>query len=181
MDDAEVSVPTPSVRVMTLTSSQQAWLDQDDRRVTMTIRKHGCHITYVEGSAPAYPGGQGRTTFAYSTGFFGLGHPEVLILGVTPETALGVINDLFAQVREGRDLVPGELVTFESCVHRITVEEVPNPVEIAFATQRHYGKAPFDPVPLLQLTYDDKGGRFPWEAGYCVAPWLQPRPGDFRA
>lgn len=166
---------------MTLTSSQQAWLDQDDRRVTMAIRKHGCHITYVQSSAPAHPRRRGRTPLAYSTGFFGLGHPEVLMLGVPPQTALGVINNLFAQVREGRDLVPGELITFDSWPHRIMVEEVPNPVEIAFTAQRHYGKSPFDPVPLLQLTYDDKSGRFPWDPGYAVEAWLQPRPGTFRA
>jgi Domain of unknown function (DUF4262) len=35
-------------------------------------------------------------------------------------------------------------------------------------------------VPVLQLTYDDRPGRFPWEPGYAV-PDMQPRPGTFRA
>jgi hypothetical protein len=33
---------------------------------------------------------------------------------------------------------------------------------------------------VLQLTYDDLQGRFPWEPGYA-APYLQPRPGTFGA
>ena len=36
-------------------------------------------------------------------------------------------------------------------------------------------------VPVLQLTYDDKAGRFPWDVGYANAPELQPRPGTFQA
>jgi hypothetical protein len=35
-------------------------------------------------------------------------------------------------------------------------------------------------VPVLQLSYDDLEGRFPWEEGYSM-PGLQPRPGEFRA
>jgi hypothetical protein len=45
--------------------------------------------------------------FAYSVGLFGLGHPEVLITGVGPETAAYVINVVATRVRDGRDLVPG--------------------------------------------------------------------------
>jgi hypothetical protein len=33
-------------------------------------------------------------------------------------------------------------------------------------------------VPVLQLSYDDKVRRFPWERGYA-RPELQPRPGTF--
>lgn len=35
-------------------------------------------------------------------------------------------------------------------------------------------------VPVLQLSYDDIAGRFPWEDGYA-APSMQPRPGTFHA
>jgi len=35
-------------------------------------------------------------------------------------------------------------------------------------------------VPVLQLSYDDTAGRFPWEEGYAT-PEMQPRPGTFRA
>lgn len=159
----------------------QAWLDQEDRRVTMTIREHGCHISYVYGCGCAGPTCPDQTPFAYSTGFFGLGHPELLLLGLDPHTSMAVINHLFARVRSGEDLTPGEFVTFADWPHRIVVESVPNPEEIALTAQRHYQKPPFDPVPLLQLTWDDRSGRFPWDAGYSVSPSVQPRPGSFRA
>jgi hypothetical protein len=157
----------------------EAWLDQEDRHVAAVIREHGCYIQYVLGCTC------GRcdetTSFAYSIGLFGLGHPELLILGVPHGTAAGVINDLFARVRGGADLVPGELLTFAAWPHRIVVEEVPNPGEIVFGANRHYQR-PFEvSVPVLQLTWDDTGGRFPWDDGYSVPLAVQPRPGSFQA
>ena len=163
------------------TVQSQAWLDQEDRQVSLTVREHGCHISYVYGCGCADPRCADQTPFAYSTGFFGLGHPELLIFGVDAGTSMAVINHLFARVRGGEDLVPGELVRFADWPQCIVVESVPNPEEIALVAQRHYHKPPFDPVPLLQLTWDDRNGRFPWDAGYSVPESAQPRPGSFRA
>ncbi len=147
----------------------------------MTIREHGCYIGYVAGCGCTDPTCSDQATFAYSTGLFGLGHPELLIFNVDQGTAAGVINDLFARVRGGQDLVPGEVVSFPGWPHRLSVEVVPNPEEIALIAHRHYGKPPFDPIPLLQLTWDDRFGRFPWDPGYSVPASVQPRPGTFQA
>lgn len=35
-------------------------------------------------------------------------------------------------------------------------------------------------VPVLQLTYDDEAGRFPWDEAF-THPESQPRPGTFQA
>lgn len=173
-----------------------SWLDQEDARVADYIRRYGWSIEYV-GGACSRPGcGCGgaskRTTktartaaktkppFAYTIGLFGLGHPELLILGVPPDTAMGVLNDLGARVMAGAQLVPGQLITFAHWPHRIVPEGVPNPGQIVFAANRHYQRPPRHSVPVLQLSYDDKAGRFPWEPGYS-APEMQPRPGAFRA
>jgi len=43
-----------------------------------------------------------------------------------------------------------------------------------------YGRSVESSVPVLQLSYDDVEGRFPWEDGYA-APDMQPRPGTFTA
>jgi hypothetical protein len=51
---------------------------------------------------------------------------------------------------------------------------------IVFAANRHYQLPPEYSVPVLQLSYDDKAGRFPWDDGYA-APEMQPRPGTFDA
>ncbi len=91
-----------------------------------------------------------------------------------------MLNDLGRRVQAGTTLLPGQLVTFTEWPHRIVPEEVPNPGEIALAANRFYQRPSEVSVPLLQLSYDDKAGRFPWEPGYA-APAMQPRPGTFQA
>jgi Domain of unknown function (DUF4262) len=154
-------------------TQKQAWLDQGDAHLAAVIRRHGWFIQYVGGD-------EDSPSFAYTVGLFGLGHPELLILGVPPGTAAGVLNNLGDRVRAGDDLVPGEIITFEEWPHRIVAEPVPNPGEIVFAANRYYRRRDEQSVPVLQLSYDDKAGRFPWEEGYA-APEMQPRPGTFRA
>ena len=60
--------------------------------------------------------------FAYTVGLFGLGHPELLVIGAPMNMAYGVINDLGGRIRDGQDLVPGQLLTFKKWPHRIVVE-----------------------------------------------------------
>jgi hypothetical protein len=153
----------------------QAWLDQEDEFVAQTIRKYGVFLQFVSGE----PGGP--AAFAYTVGLFGLGHPELVILSVDTGTAGGVLNQLTARIRVGDNLVPGGLLSFEEWTHRVTVEELPNPGEILFSANRHYQRPDEASVPAYQLTYDDKHGRFPWDPGYRNAPYLQPRPGTWRA
>lgn len=163
-----------------------AWLDQDDARVTSIVRRYGWYIQYVGGacSCPDCDGAplsdEFQPPFAYTVGLFGLGHPELLVFGLEQESACGVLNELGRRVRDGAELMPGEVLTFESWPHRIVPEQVPNPGEIAFAANRFYQRPAQASVPLLQLSYDDLAGRFPWEPRYA-APHLQPRPGAFQA
>lgn len=159
-----------------LDAATQAWLDQEDRYTVETIRKHGTYIQYVGGD-----GDLECAPFAYTVGLYGIGHPELVILGVRAETAAAVLNDLSGRIREGSDLVPGEILSFEAWQHRVRVEVVPNPGEIAFAANRFYERPDAFSVPLLQLTYDDVNGHFPDEAGYSIPVWIQPRPGQWRA
>jgi hypothetical protein len=104
----------------------------------------------------------------------------LLIVGVSHETALEVLNELGARIRAGETLLPGQLITFDGWPHRVMPEEVPNPGEIVFGSNRFYQRSDEFSVPVLQLTYDDVDGRFPWEEGYAT-PDLQPRPGTFQA
>lgn len=165
-------------------SDTQAWIDQEDAHIASIIREYGWFIQYVGGDTCVRPGcgcpKQGGPPFAYTVGLFGLAHPELLILGVPQDTAAGVLNNLGKQVREGNPLVAGQLVDFEAWPHRIIPEEVPNPGDIAFAANRFYQRPAEASVPLLQLSYDDILGKFPWEDGH-LRPDLQPRPGTFTA
>lgn len=164
----------------------KAWLDQEDARTTVMIRRYGWSIEYVGGGVGCtFPGcdgndHDGRAPFAYTIGLFGLNHPELLIFSVTPGIAAGVLNTLGRRIRLGATLLPGQLVTFEEWAHRIIPEVVPNPGQIVYAANRYYKRPPDASVPVLQLSYDDTAGRFPWDEG-CAAPDTQPRPGTFRA
>jgi hypothetical protein len=153
--------------------------DQQDRDVAGKIREDGCYVEYETGCACGDCGEP--PPFGYSIGFVGLGHPELLIFGVPPVTAAGVINNLHARVRAGIDLVAGELITFDGWSQRVVVEQVPNAGDIVFAANRHYRRPDGASVPVFQLTWDDVHGHFPWDREYSVPSAVQPRPGTFRA
>lgn len=162
----------------------QAWLDQEDVRNKEMIRQNGWYIQYVGGSQCSRPGCEcadvGGPSFAYTVGLFGLGHPELLIFGVSPETAAGVLNALGEGVLGGHDVVPGQLIGFDKWPRRVIAEAVPNPGAIVFAASHYYQRPDEDSVPVLQLSYDDAKERFPWDDGFADAA-LQPRPGTFSA
>lgn len=165
-------------------AATQAWLDQEDARVTDIVRRYGWFIQYVGGGLCTYPGCEcgetDRPPFGYTVGLFGLGHPELLILGVDPNTAGRVLNDLGERVRSGATLMVGQMITFDWWANRIVPEQVPNPGDIVYSANRFYDRPPEVSVPVLQLSYDDGEGRFPWEESYAVAD-KQPRPGTFTA
>jgi hypothetical protein len=160
---------TPDPRVI-------AWLDQEDEHTAQTIREHGTFIQYVGGDMR-----RRQTPFAYTVGLFGIGHPELLVFGLDQRTTGLLLNDVSGRVRAGHNLVPGERLQFDGWSHRVTVEAVPNPGDIVFAANRFYQRPDAYSVGVLQLTYDDRDGRFPWQEGYGNAAWIQPRPGQFRA
>lgn len=154
----------------------QAWLDQEDEWAAQTIREHGWAIQFVF-PCEDDPG----TTIAYTIGLFGMGHPELVVTGLDAEGAGCLLNDVGERVRKGQNLIPGQLLTFEHWPHRVFVEEIPNPEQILFAANRHAQRPDEASVPAFALTYDDRNGRFPWESGYSVPAWVQPRPGTFTA
>lgn len=162
----------------------QSWLDQEDARLATIIRQHGWFIQYVGGDSCSRPGcecsSSSEPAFAYTVGLFGLAHPELLIFGVPPDIASGVLNSLGTQVRDGEAILPGQLLTFDEWPHRVIPESVPDPGEIVFSANRYYQRPDEFSVPVLQLSYDDLSGKFPWEDGYAH-PEMQPRPGTFRA
>lgn len=162
----------------------QAWLDQEDARMKSVIRRHGWAIEYIGGSCCSVRGCDGGDDdgppFAYTVGLFGLGHEELLVFGLDPETTHRLLNDLGNRVRADEALVPGQVLGFDGWDRRVIPEEVPNPGDIVFSANRFYQRPAEFSVPVLQLSYDDAGGRFPWQAGF-EQPELQPRPGTFSA
>lgn len=162
----------------------RAWIDQEAAALTAKIRRHGWSIQYVGGGQCSGPEcnckGSNEPPFAYTVGLFGMDHPELVIFGLPPDLAVVVLNDLGERIRAGETLLPGQIITFGEWPHRIIPEAVPNPGDIVFAANDFYRRPDEFSVPVLQLSYDDPAGSFPWEDGYA-APEMQPRPGTFKA
>ncbi len=69
---------------MTTDPQTTAWLDQEDARLAQVIRARRWAVQYVwQGDGPDEP------AFGYTIGLFGLGHPELVLVGwaSTPPTA----------------------------------------------------------------------------------------------
>jgi hypothetical protein len=160
---------------MTQDPQTVAWLDQEDARLAQVIRTHRWAVQYVAaGEAADEPG------FGYTVGLFGLGHPELVVVGVGYEAGTGVLNRVARMVLDGRNLVPGEVLPDDG-QGLFTVEVVPNPGEILFSANRFYERPDEYSVPAFQLTWAHPGGIFPWDPRYPCGPECQPRPGMWRA
>ena len=109
-----------------------AWLDQEDARIAECIRRYGVYLTYVGGAAPALPAVPEETvtkappsaTRSASSDWTPEPRHRRHPTRTRPAAAL---NDLAARIREGANLVPGELITFDDWPHRIVAEELSNP------------------------------------------------------
>jgi len=161
-------------------ASTHAWMDQHDAHVAEVVRRRRWYAQYVGGGC-ARPGchHDDDLPFAYSVGLFGLGHPELLVFSLPPGTVLELFDGLGARIVAGGAILPGCVLTVDGFPRRIVPEPVPNPGEIVFEANRFYRRPDAFSVPVLQLSYDDVHGWFPWEADYDGDP--QPRPGTFRA
>ena len=158
-----------------------AWLDQEDAHLAQLIRAHRWVVQYVfpwdddgegEGSGPP---------FGYTVGLFGLGHPELVVVGLGHDNTHAILQRVAALVAGGRDLVPGELLTFPDRPDGLVVEVLPNAGEVLFVANRHYRRPDEHSVPAFQLAWQHRDGTFPWDAAYPCGPGCQPRPGTWRA
>lgn len=162
------------------TGDVEGYRRREPERLREMIRRFGVGLQLVLGEpARRSPG------FGYTVGLTEVDHPELLLFGENPQTTGAVLNDLAAQVLGGRPLVPGDVVGTGGWPHRMLVEEVPNPRDIALAAARYYrrprSRPGARPLRLLQLSSACVHDLLPGEAGYCRPAWRQPRPGEFSA
>jgi len=161
---------------MTTDAQTIAWLDQEDARLARTIRTHRWAVQYVGGGEePDQP------PFGYTVGLFGLGHPELVVVGLEYEDACDLLNTVGGMVLDDRDLLPGEVLCDDDGTPVITVELLPNPADVIFSANRFYQRPDEFSVPAYQLTWAMDGGVFPWDPAYACGPGCQPRPGTWRA
>jgi len=152
-----------------------AWLDQEDARLAQLIRARRFAVQYVgEGDGADEP------PFGYTIGLFGLGHPELVVVGLSPEGTHGLLGHVARLVAEGRDLVAGEELSADGC-GPVVVEHLPNPGDVLLGANRYYQRPAEVSVPAYQLTWAHADGSYPWDDGYPCGPECQPRPGTWRA
>jgi hypothetical protein len=160
---------------MTSDSQITAWLDQEDAHLAQVVRSHRWAVQYVgagdEDDEPA---------FGYTIGLFGLGHPELVVVGLGYDAAHAVLQAAAGLVAGGRDVLPGELVTWHDDRPPLFVEECPNAGDVVLGANRFYLRPAEHSVPAFQLAWQH-GGSFPWEPGHPCEPGCQPRPGTWRA
>ena len=161
---------------MSLDPQTTAWLDHEDAHLSHVIRRHRWAVQYVGCE------GDDEPPFGYTIGLFGLGHPELVVVGLGVDTAHAVLQRVAEDVAAGRDLVPGELVRWDDGrPGQLCVEPSPNPGEVLLGANRFYRRPPEHSVPAFQLTWTHEDGAFPWEPGWPCGPGCQPRPGTWRA
>jgi hypothetical protein len=133
--------------------------DDRDRKVLADIAKLGWTVIGVEADdeGPA---------FAFSVGLFHtLAHPEVLIMGLRPQIAHRLINDIGAAIRNGERFVAGQQYGGIAAGFPLAFVEVDRRYyrEYLGYAGWFYGGPDF---PVLQCVWPDKQGVFPWQPGY---------------
>lgn len=134
-------------------------LSEYHQQLLQTVAEHGVHIAYVQ------PADEGPTCFAYTVGLWHHHQqPEVLVFGLDPDGAAELLNALADECDDGRRFCGGE--RHEGLLVDYAVRFVDVPAERAAAlcegvTWAYEGEA----VPVVQLVWPDKQGRWPWSDG----------------
>lgn len=161
-----------------------AFFDQEDARLADQIRRFGVSIQMIGGGRCCAPGCCNSVSdrpFAYTVGLFGIAHPELVVVGLDISESSRALNSAARTVLDGERIMPGVEMTVPGWNRRFVAETVPNPGDIAFNANGFYQRPPEFSVPLLQLSYPDRRGRFPSDPSYSGSRKRQPRPGEWDA
>jgi hypothetical protein len=135
--------------------------DEHDRFILENIERVGWSVIGIEDSEE----GEDVPTYSFSVGIYHtLGQSELLVMGLKPQTATVLINNIGEAMRQGRRFAAGD-----------RAEDVANmPVAFVAVDPAHYRKYVGyirwlyrgSGFPLLQCVWPDGQGVFPWEPGY---------------
>jgi len=128
------------------------------RQVGEDIANVGWHATGVIGDGGC---------FMYTTGLTSGDHPELVIAGLPPGIAHGMLASAVEVIRSGIALAPGRdyegiAAGFPVRFREVDQELCLTPMSV---TNRHYGHR----VPAVQLLWPDPKGIFPGEPGCDAA------------
>jgi hypothetical protein len=152
-----------------------AALSEEDERTVSHVEEFGCSVVNVA-----------RTNYglgwSYTIGIFDTsGKPELVTVGLPPETANVALNEAAKRLRDGVDLTQGR--------HRDLIGQVdfefrpvdPKWVEHLMGWALWYYDG--DDFPVVQAVYPDRQNRFPEDEGFDKAfeqPLMQPNAGTTR-
>jgi hypothetical protein len=138
------------------------------QRLREVVLEHGWAVQAVLG-------GSGDPPFAYTVGLTRYdGHPELVMYGLHPDLAHGLLNDLGARIRGGARLREGQRISDLIASYDVTLVEVDS--DDAGMTLANTLYATDRPMPALMVVWPDPAGRFPWEDAYSLDPRIQPVP-----
>jgi Domain of unknown function (DUF4262) len=128
-----------------------------DANVRRDVAEFGCHVSVLTDP-------RGEPVCAFTIGLVTTyGHPEIVVFGLPPEVAVGLLEALEEDLEDGTrfatDRRYDNLLRGYACMFRPVH---PDNVGMFEAAVRYHGGRDF---PILQVFWPDRQGRFPWEAG----------------
>ncbi len=132
--------------------------DERDRLVAANVTEFGWHVMGVNGD------GEGPE-WAYSIGLWHtVRSPEVCVFGLPTDTAMRIVNNLAARVRDGSPLTPDQRRTDVIEGYQVAIRPVhPTWYPSFFGAGIDFQRQP--PWPVAQVIWPDKEGRLPFEEG----------------
>ena len=127
------------------------------------IERFGHSCVTVAGDSP-------DEVFAYTAGLSEAGWPELLVIGLGPQTSMTILNEVVAKLRsEERRPAHGMIVT-EALNVPVHLRSVPAHLVLDYfkvSLNRANRKGiPDAQVEGIQIVWPDEAGKFPWDAGY---------------
>lgn len=134
-----------------------AW-EGRDRRIAQNVTDHGWHVMGVDG-------GDAPGDWGYSIGLWHtLRSPEVSVFGLPAQTTMRVANAAGVAIRDGDPLQLGGRRGDVLEGYDVAVRPVdPSWYSDFFGAGIDFYQSP--PLPIVQVFWPDKAGRFPWEEG----------------
>jgi hypothetical protein len=133
------------------------------RDLARVIDRFGWAVLHGGGS------GTGDPRWSYTVGLSGLGHPEVIVVGLPFEAAETYLNLVGEAVRAGARFSPGVVTT--------ALTDADSPVvflQVADTSRLAVAEQFAGSVDALQLVWPDSTGKLPWEEGHRNPPHAQP-------
>lgn len=102
--------------------------------------------------------------FTYSIGFRELGHPEVIVVGLSPFVAHAIIGTVYDRVKDGERFKDGDIVDgILDNSYKVRFDALPPDGRPLNAARTYYQ---IDELPALQVVWPDKNGLFPGQEGF---------------